>query len=211
MKLNKLTLAIILGLSLTACDNKAESTMSAEAAAEMAIKDAEIAILQEQLAASEGVVTADVANEEDPECSGYVDGICVAANPLPMETEEFTPPPTKRVVSKDVEDFLDFMNDMDWKGQRIKPTQVSGKHLDIYYAREDLRDAARSAVADQIDEKYLDDLQIIIYLMPGDNKNHFIASIEYEISKYTAETMGSITIRSNGEAITKVTPVDLGL
>lgn len=210
MKLNKLTLAIVLGLSLVACDNKAESVMSAEAAAQLAEKEAEIS-LQEQLAASEGVVTADVANEEDPECSGYVDGICVAANPPPKETEEFTPPPTKSVVSKDVEDFIILMNEMDAEGQHLKPTQVNQKHLDIYYAREDLRDAARSAVADQIDEQFLDDLQIVIYLVPGDNKNHFIAGIDYVISNYTAETMGSITIRSNGEAITKVTPVDLGL
>lgn len=213
MKLNKLAFAIALGLTLTACGNnsKSEPVMSAEAAAELAEKEAEIAALKEQLASNEEVVTADVANEEDPECKGYVEGICVAANPLPKETEEFTPPPTKSVVSKDVEDLLDLMNEMDGKGQHLKPTQVSGEHLDIYYAREDLRDAARNAVADQIDEQYLDDLQITIYLVPGDSKNHFIAGIDYSISNYTAETMGSITIRSNGEAITKVKPVDLGL
>lgn len=211
MKLNKLTIAIVLGLSLTACGNKAESTMSAETAAEMAVKDAEITMLQEQLAASEGVVTADVANEEDPECIDRVDGICVAANPLPKETEEFTPPPTKSVVSKDVRDLLDVMNTMDAKGQHLKPSQVSEKHLDIYYAREELRTAAFNTVADQIDEKFIDDLQITIYLIPGTSKNHFIADIDYAISNYTAETEGSITIRGNGEAITKVTPVDLGL
>lgn len=211
MKLNKLTLAIVLGLSLTACGNKTETAVSADTAAELAEKEAEIAMLQEQLAASEGVVTADVANEEDPECIGRVEGICVAANPLPKETEEFTPPPTKSVVSKDVEDFLDVMNTMDAEGQHLKPSQVNEKYLDIYYAREELRDAARNAVADQIDEKFLDDLKITIYLVPGDSKNHFKAGIDYAISNYTADTMGSMTVRSNGETITKVNPVDLGL
>lgn len=210
MKLNKLTLAIVLGLSLSACGNssKSEPVMSAEAAAQLAEKEAEITVLQEQLASSEGVVTADVANEEDPECAGYVEGICVAANPLPKETEEFIP---EVVGDPAIVAFVDVLNAAETDGIHLKPNQVNQKHLDIYYAREDLRDAARNAVADQIDEKFLDDLKITIYLVPGDSKNHFKAGIDYAISNYTADTMGSMTVRSNGETITKVNPVDLGL
>lgn len=193
MKLSKLALALLLsvGLATTGCTKKNEVNVpDAELAARLAIAEAEVAALREEQPSSEVIVTADVANA------------------LP-ETEESV---LKMAVPQpDRAKLLTNLNIAEMDRSPIRPTQLSGEQLDYYYIREDVRDAAIRAVADQIEPKFLDELNVEVLLVNSDSPNSITADITYTVRNYTADTTASITNIKGDSAKIKVKPVDLGL